>query len=373
MNTHTHDTDADIRRHKLLAYRIIVPVAALALAFFWYRTQALGVQGTLDAISFPVLFAIFATAAVLLFVYPRAVDTLEVVGYVAFTAYNVLAFYDTVLFRRPDILGIATAAMWLPFLFVITYALMPRRRALEVTLMIYILIGIPGVYRLMQGDVSSWTASLNAFLQAVYVTLGLYIPLLYGIAVLRESYETAAGRARRLAVDAEVDPLTSVANRRALDRELRRALALAERHERSLSVIMFDIDGFKAINDTYGHSVGDTVVVTVSRVAAACLRGSDLLGRWGGDEFLIVSSEVDGEPAALIAERVRAVIEAGAFLDSVTVTASFGVASHEAGDTVDQLVARADAALYDAKDGGRNRVEGALPAKPISECTEGLL
>ena len=269
MSAYAHDTDAEIRRHKLLAYRIIVPIAALALAFFWYRTYALGYADALDAISFPVLFAFFATAAVLVFSWPRAVDTLEVLGFVAFTVYNVLAFYDAVLFGRPDMLSIATIAIWLPFLFVITYAMMPRRRALEVTLSIYVLIGIPGVYRLVQGDLAPWSPDLIAFLQTLYVALGLYIPLLYGIAVLRESYLAAAGRARTLAVDAEADPLTSVANRRALDRELRRALALAERHERSLSVIMFDIDGFKAVNDTYGHSAGDTVLVTVSRVAAA--------------------------------------------------------------------------------------------------------
>ena len=359
MITPTRDIDAEIRKHRLLAYRIIVPIAVLALVFFWYRTYALGVADTLDAISFPVLLTIFAVAAVLLFVYPRAVDTLEALGYVAFTAYNVIAFYDAVLFGRPEILSIATVAVWMPFLFVITYAMMPRRRALEVTLSIYILIGIPGVYRLVQGDLAPWSADLSALLQTLYVALGLCVPLLYGIAVLRESYETAASRARTLAVAAEVDALTSIANRRALDRELDRALASAARHERALSVIMFDIDSFKAINDTYGHSAGDSVVVTVSRVAAACLRGSDVLGRWGGDEFLIVSSEVDGEPATLIAERVRAVIEAGAVLETGAVTASFGVASYQAGDGVDELVGRADAALYAAKTGGRNRVESA--------------
>ena len=361
MDTYMHDTDADIRRHKLLAYRIIVPIATAALAFFWYRPYALEEADMLEAISFPVLFAIFATAAVLLFVYPRATNVLEVLGYVAFTAYNVLAFYEAVLFGRPEMLSIASIALWLPFLFVITYAMMPRHRALEVTLSIFILMGVPLLYRLVRGDLAPWPADVTTFLQALYVALGLYIPLLYGIAVLRESYETAASRARRLAVDAEVDPLTRVANRRALDRELRRALASAERHERSLSLIMFDIDDFKAVNDTYGHSVGDTVVVTVARVAAACLRGSDRpgpLGRRRGPHRLLRSGRRACDPH----RRARARRHRGRDArESGPVTASFGVASYQPGDAVDQLVGRADAALYDAKADGRNRVEGPVP------------
>jgi diguanylate cyclase (GGDEF)-like protein len=164
-------------------------------------------------------------------------------------------------------------------------------------------------------------------------------------------------RAKKLTRDAEIDTLTNIGNRRALDQELSRAFALAQRYQQSLSIIIFDIDRFKRINDTYGHLFGDTVLVMVARAANEIIRRPDFFGRWGGEEFMIISFESDLDMAIQIAERVRSKIAAQSILKGETITASFGVASFEPLDSIDTLVKRADAAMYHAKAAGRNRVE----------------
>lgn len=151
------------------------------------------------------------------------------------------------------------------------------------------------------------------------------------------------------------DSLTKLANRMRLDAALGDELKRAERYGTPFSVVLVDIDNFKRINDTRGHLAGDAALVKVARVIAESCRRSDIPGRWGGDEFLVILPETGIESAAVDAEKLRARIPAspvaGAF------TCSFGVATYEEGDTADTLIGRVDAALYRAKELGRNRVE----------------
>lgn len=153
------------------------------------------------------------------------------------------------------------------------------------------------------------------------------------------------------------DKLTGLYNRRKLDESLEQEITRAGRYDRPLSVIMLDLDHFKAVNDTHGHPAGDAVLIeTASRLQAA-LRTSDILGRWGGEEFLIFCPET-GLPAAVgLAARLQNDFAANEFPAAGCLTASFGVAAHRAGDRPEDLLARADAALYCAKNNGRNRVE----------------
>ncbi len=175
-----------------------------------------------------------------------------------------------------------------------------------------------------------------------------------------EAIRMREAREEVLRREAETDSLTGLRNRRAFEVRLERAVADARERGASLSVIVFDIDHFKAINDTYGHPVGDEVLRLLAEVVRAQLRPSDMLSRIGGEEFAIVVAAGLGV-ASEIAERLR-----GAVADKVRgleggehVTASFGVATLEADDDgVAPLVRRADAALYEAKRSGRNRVVG---------------
>jgi diguanylate cyclase (GGDEF)-like protein len=127
--------------------------------------------------------------------------------------------------------------------------------------------------------------------------------------------------------------------------------------------VLFDIDDFKGINDRFGHASGDQVLAELSRRVRGHLRTSDGLGRWGGEEFLVLLPECGGEQACELAEKLRQLVSATPFEDVGTVTASFGVAQRSLGETEDAWFGRVDRALYRAKQRGRNRVE--LAADPL--------
>jgi diguanylate cyclase (GGDEF)-like protein len=179
-----------------------------------------------------------------------------------------------------------------------------------------------------------------------------------------EALELARERAVVLAAEAQMlamtDALTGLANRRCTLDWLNRSLRVSNRDGTPLALVIFDIDHFKAINDCFGHPTGDAVLVRVAELAREQVRGEDLLGRIGGEEFVWMLPGVGPPGARELAERLRAMIEHGsAEGDLPRVTVSVGLAQVRAGDTVEKLLARADAALYIAKEGGRNKVHRA--------------
>ncbi|OSM01543.1 putative diguanylate cyclase [Magnetofaba australis IT-1] len=170
------------------------------------------------------------------------------------------------------------------------------------------------------------------------------------------------------------DPLTGAANRRAMDEHLAREFARCQRHGEALSVILFDLDHFKKVNDNYGHLVGDKVLITVAERAGKMIRQSDILARYGGEEFAIILPETDAHGAAAIAEKVRQDVAKLCFktnAQELTVTSSFGVSELALLDgeiTPAALLKRADEALYRSKSGGRNQVtvDGGAAAEAVA-------
>jgi diguanylate cyclase (GGDEF)-like protein len=162
---------------------------------------------------------------------------------------------------------------------------------------------------------------------------------------------------RELADLAATDPITALPNQRALAAALDTELARRSRSGRPCSLLFLDIDHFKAVNDTHGHAAGDTTLREFGAVVAVELRAIDVFGRWGGEEFIALLPGVNTPEAALVAERVRAAVAAHSFIavEAEQLTVSIGVAGDlEAGR--ETLLAEADAALYEAKRGGRDRV-----------------
>jgi diguanylate cyclase (GGDEF)-like protein/hemerythrin-like metal-binding protein len=159
---------------------------------------------------------------------------------------------------------------------------------------------------------------------------------------------------------ASTDGLTGMLNRRTFMEEARNIFQLARRYHRPLSLLMVDVDHFKRVNDTYGHQVGDTVLVRLSQTMMHCLRGTDKIGRIGGEEFAVVLPETGPEQAAEMTERllstVRSMSIALEAASPLRVTVSIGVATlTPMTEDVDALIKHADAALYRAKDEGRDR------------------
>ncbi|WP_052433505.1 diguanylate cyclase [Sulfurospirillum arsenophilum] len=153
------------------------------------------------------------------------------------------------------------------------------------------------------------------------------------------------------------DRLTGLYNRLKLDELFAYYLSIAKRHQTPLSILLLDIDKFKSVNDTYGHQVGDSVLQEIAKLLKANVRLEDAVGRWGGEEFLILLPSSNVEEAHLLAEKLRAVIEGEDFAYAGSRTASFGVATYHLNDDETSMVARVDESLYRAKENGRNRVE----------------
>lgn len=158
-------------------------------------------------------------------------------------------------------------------------------------------------------------------------------------------------------VGVHTDALTGLHNRRRLDEALQDEIERAQRYMSTFSIILLDIDNFKNVNDTCGHLVGDKVLKKVAEVLKRALRKTDMVGRWGGEEFLILLPQQHRGLAVMLAEKLRAAIAAIEFPKVGTVTSSFGVAELNPEDSLAHLVERADAAMYRAKQQGRNRVE----------------
>ncbi len=157
------------------------------------------------------------------------------------------------------------------------------------------------------------------------------------------------------------DGLTGAYNKNFLMNHLNTEMAFALRHTTPLSVIMFDVDKFKPVNDTYGHLAGDAILKRLSEIAIATLRSDDIFARYGGEEFTIVSRGTTIDAAAIIAERLRQIVENTDFIfegQHIPITISLGVASLPdiPASTSEELIDAADKALYRAKHGGRNQV-----------------
>ena len=180
------------------------------------------------------------------------------------------------------------------------------------------------------------------------------------LGILSESINTAMIEYDSLAREknenerkAEKDQLTQLFNRHHLSKFFREF----DKNELSYGIVILDLDFFKGINDTYGHQLGDTVLVKLATILQRETREKDIVARWGGEEFLIVILDATDFTLFSVAQKIRKTLENTLFDQVGRVTASFGVATHQQGLTVQQIIKFADTALYRAKEEGRNKVE----------------
>lgn len=188
----------------------------------------------------------------------------------------------------------------------------------------------------------------------VVILTVLVFLLLFTVRRLQRVIRERTAELEKLSV---TDRLTGLYNRVKLDSVFQDEFFRSNRYGRCCSVIIFDIDHFKSVNDIHGHIAGDAILTNVAELLRNNVRETDTVGRWGGEEFLVICPETDLDAAVIVAEKLRKIIANHTFKFVGRLTCSFGVAQLADEKNPDELLTKADAALYKAKNGGRNRVE----------------
>ena len=193
------------------------------------------------------------------------------------------------------------------------------------------------------------------FIGLVLITIVFFSCLFFVIKKLEASYRSV----RKLS---NIDPLTNVRNRRSFFELSEQAITVAQRTREPLSLLMIDLDGFKKINDSHGHLVGDEILLHFIQAVEKNIRKSDIFSRFGGDEFNLLLHDTKHDGALELAEKIRSFIKHHPYVNgkkSIAFTVSIGVAQYDGESSMSELIHKADNALYDAKETGRNRVVGA--------------
>ncbi|RAI72544.1 GGDEF domain-containing protein [Pseudomonas fluorescens] len=199
-------------------------------------------------------------------------------------------------------------------------------------------------------------SALGEIRQSLY--LNLLICLLVTLIVLALLNRVIKRFQDKIQAQATLDSLTELPNRRGFDLLAAQAMLEARREPKPLTALLLDLDHFKALNDTYGHLAGDQVLIGFARDLESCLRHSDIVCRWGGEEFIVLLKDTDGKTGLMIAEKIRRHVEQQRYTyndKALQLTVSIGLTTLLPDDTLHSLLSRADHAMYRAKQSGRNR------------------
>jgi diguanylate cyclase (GGDEF)-like protein len=320
-------------------YLTIIPILIMALSGGWLLTD-----NAYEQFAYPPLaiLLLFLWIFLLKSIYIRVCEMIILSLFSLFHLIRVFLLANLVSQGIFDLY-----MLWSPLYFVIVFFILDGKRALTLCLSVYVTtLTITAVNAL---DLQ-YTAKLSATILQFYVANLIYIIVLYFLQKLVSAYIESD----KLKKYAYKDALTKIWNRRRLDECLKNEIELCQEANSTFSIIYFDIDHFKQINDTYGHVVGDNVLKEFATIVQSSLRETDYFGRWGGEEFLIVATNQSPEQVFHLAERLRAMIEQHSFQEVGHITASFGITSFAEKDQPTTIIWRADLALYEAKLSGRN-------------------
>jgi diguanylate cyclase len=246
--------------------------------------------------------------------------------------------------------------LWIPVIYVFAFTLPDHRTSLRISLAIlalFVAISLPYLAQGVEQPFGNFTIQLH-------MVSAVLVAALYFFASHRHRFQLAQFTVDELARLANTDELTKLANRRRMSEAIAYELIRFARYEHTFSIILIDIDHFKVVNDRFGHGVGDKTLVALAARVTDMLRDVDTLGRWGGEEFVVILPETRFEETLHKAEVLCGHVAAAPLFGTHPLTVSCGVTSVAAGDTADTLLQRADLALYAAKRQGRNRAEGAI-------------
>jgi len=326
-------------RLKRRIYLIIFPLLFITNASYWlfspYVDRFMGLV-------LPYLCLFFAIVWVLIY-YKRLMRTCEMISLGVFGVYHLVRVYYLTAQLEEGIINVYV--LWSPIYFVYIFMVLERKKALGYSLLIFFITVVMGISHFDN-------QRANDTLLQFYISTILYTLILFYFQRIVSTYIESD----MLKKNAYYDSLTDIGNRRSVDTWIKNEIKRCDERNSVFSIIYFDIDHFKRINDEHGHDVGDYVLKEFSSLVKGYIRTSDFFGRWGGEEFIIILTNQTLNESIQFSERLRTVIENHSFRYIDHVTASFGVSCFQPNDEPQTLVKRADQALYRAKNNGRNRV-----------------
>lgn len=325
-----------------------------------------GTAGGLDAVLQPEPFArvvgtvspVVCTALAIAFVRLKDIRPAEWLAFFTYVAFMLVKLSELLVTTGMGMsTELASFTPWLGVMYVVAFLIFEPKLALRLSIGVYLASLFFGGYAMWAGARSAFSLAVYTAMYQLYLANGAMIGFLAVLTSFRKYLADVTREAAHLKSMAHTDYLLGLPNRRRLSEILASELELGALSGRPVSLILLDVDRFKAINDTQGHAAGDAVLQAMATLLAHHVRTADTVGRWGGEEFLVVAPETGLVEAGELAERLCALIRSQPFPPASHVTASFGVATLQPGESLESLVARADAALYRAKANGRERVE----------------
>lgn len=343
--------------------KIILGLASCLIPVIWiYESQVLRFVNPIDLVAYPTLICLFVVSIIALQLCPKLYNTVALSSIGAFIIYYSICLQAIIYGYEPvrNDYNVAGCAQWFPLLYTTLFMFMQRDRAMITSMVLYGSILLPTIAKLFRSSEVLRSDTVLPVLMQMMFSHPFYITALIGVSTLQISFAHAEGKANAMSLAANTDFLTQTANRRATDQVLQQALVQAQQTGTRIAAIFIDIDHFKQINDTFGHEVGDQVLVAIAGLLKLHLRYTDTLGRWGGEEFIIIVTDTTYTASYELAKRLCQAISNHPFALVDSITASFGVALSLPEDSVESLINRADKALYQAKHQGRNQVAVAV-------------
>lgn len=333
-------------------YLLCLPLAIVSAVSVWILERAAGVLHVIDWLGIPVITISLLSCWILLQFNKISITLLERIIFGLFSIFMLASLSGSLFLVEGQVGDLAGAGYWFPVVYGMAFLMFGAGLGRLLSGIMYLCSMALGFGYVVYQGFNVAESDLLIFSQ-IYAANLLVLILLNSIATISRSQ---SDRALEMQIYAYTDMLTSLPNRRQLEEMVKQEMQRVLRYDRSFAIILFDLDRFKDINDHYGHDVGDIVLQEVGRTVNQHIRQVDSLGRWGGEEFMILVPELDVQATQQLAERLREVIEQTAFatLPVGTVTASFGMTRFLPTDTLNTLYKRADIALYAAKQQGRN-------------------
>lgn len=360
MNTTTFDEPQRLYTLKRTAYLLALSVGIAAVIISYVLEDAVD---PFERVLLPVLAGWLAIALVVTLI--TDVNRRPVIRFVESFCHTGIAVYFLARFAyllfmsypEPGLVyEYLESSVWVLSVYMIAFLIYDTQRGARWSLAYYALFTGLGLSRFIQlRGLGVAPSEFGAIIQ-YYISTGAFIGILFTFGRIKAAYIHADVEAKVSKRLAHTDFLTKLPNRRQMMDLLKKEVERSNRYDSTFSIMLLDLDQFKQVNDEYGHDVGDAVLQDVAALLERNLRAVDHVGRWGGEEFLIIAPEVMLDQAVQQAERLRQLLAGHTHDEAGTVTASFGAACYRQGEAANELLRRADMALFQAKEHGRNRV-----------------